>query len=355
MRFSRHLDGEHIYSPLAPLESLRRAIAASAPDLLVACDDRAVAQLRQLHDEAEHPALADVIARSFGDLSVYSRLASRHTFISEARMIAIPAPRSIAVCDEQSLEAALAELGFPAVLKADESWGGDGVVLVRDHAQAREALNRMRAPSNPLRDLVRAMKRRDAHFLPSARGRSIPATSVQKYIAGRPATSSFACWQGEIVGMNHFDVIETSGAAGPASVVRRVACRWMDDAVRRIAAHYGLSGLHGLDYMRDRDGIPQLIEINPRATPTSHMALGLDHDPVAGLLAAALGHPFAPRPPMTDKEVIALFPQEWQRDPNSSYLSAGCHDAPWDDPALLRASLNPRQGQVLPTRRRTSP
>src|SRR5665213_1040250 len=83
MRFSRHLSAQYVYSALSPLESLRRAIAAAAPDLLVACDDRAMSQLRQLHDEAEHSALAELIARSFGDLSVYPRLAARHSFISE--------------------------------------------------------------------------------------------------------------------------------------------------------------------------------------------------------------------------------------------------------------------------------
>lgn len=355
MRSSRHLNGEYIYSPLAPLESLRRAIAAAAPDLLVACDDRAMAQLRQLHAEAEHPALADIIAHSFGDLSVYSRLVSRHGFINEARMIAVPAPPTMAVRDEPELEASLAILGFPAVLKADESWGGDGVMVVHDYAQAREALRRLRARGNPLRDVVRAMKRRDAHFLPSARGRKIPDISIQKYVAGRPATSSFACWQGEVVGISHFDVIETNGAAGPACVVRRVNCRWMDDAARRIASHYDLSGLHGLDFMRDADGIPQLIEINPRATPTSHMALGLDHDLVAGLLTAALGHPLTPRPPMTEKNLIALFPQEWQRDPHSPYLATAYHDAPWDDPGLLRASLSAQQDLPMRTRRHASP
>jgi hypothetical protein len=314
-----------------------------------------VTQLLQLHDEAEHPALAELIERSFGDLSAYPRLTKRHSFISEARMIGVTAPPSMAVVDEEQLREALALFGFPAVLKTDESWGGDGVAPVDNMDEALQAFNRFATPVNPLREMARAMKRRDAHFLASARKRKMRAISVQKFISGRPATSSFACWQGEIVGINHFDVIETAGARGPATVVRRVNCPWMESAARKIAGHYQLSGLHGLDFMRDADGIAHLIEINLRATPTSYMTLGLDHDPTAGLLTAALGHPAMPRPATTEDETIALFPQEWQRDPDSPYLATAFHDAPWDDPALLRASIPGKEDRPIPTRRRANP
>ncbi|HEY5347892.1 MAG TPA: ATP-grasp domain-containing protein [Rhizomicrobium sp.] len=349
MRFSRHLSAQYAYSPLSPLDSLRRAIAAAAPDLLIACDDRAASQLRQLHDEAEHPALADLITRSLGDLSVYPRLTARHAFVNEARMIGVTAAPSMAVASEKELEAAFGIFGFPAVLKADESWGGDGVVLAHGAAEARQAFHRFAAAASPLREMARAMKKRDAHFL-SARSREAPAISVQKFVDGRPATTSFACWQGEIVGINHFDVIETCGDTGPASVVRQVDCPWMEDAAQKIAAHFGLSGLHGLDFMRDREGVAHLIEINPRATPTSYLALGLDHDLTAGLLTAALGHPAVPRPAATTNDLIALFPQEWTRDPHSAHFASAFHDAPWDDPVLLRASLG--EGRAIPTRRR---
>jgi hypothetical protein len=355
MRFSRYLSGSHAYSPLAPLETLRRAIAASAPDLIVPCDDRAVLQLLQLQQEAEHAALRDLITFSLGNPMVYPRLMARHGFMAEAALIGVTTAPSIAVADEEQLEEALAAFGFPAVLKADESWGGDGVAIVDDMEMARQVFHRFTTPPNPLREVARAMKRRDAHFLPSARGRKMPGVSVQKFINGQPATTSFACWQGEIVGINHFDVVESCGDTGPASVVRRVNCLWMEDAAQRIAAHFGLSGLHGLDFMRDEDGVAHLIEINPRATPTSHLALGLDHDPTATLLTAALGHPATPRPAVTGQDLIALFPQEWRRNSKSIHLSSGFHDAPWEDPELLRASLADDEKTPLPSRRRSAP
>ena len=107
----------------------------------------------------------------------------------------------------------------------------------------------------------------------------------------------------------------------------------MQDSARRIAARFGLSGLYGLDYMRAADGSIALLEINPRATPTAHLALGPDHDLAAALLTAA-GQPMPDRPAVTHQNQIALFPQEWRRDPKSPHLESAYHDLPQADPAL---------------------
>ena len=34
-------------------------------------------------------------------------------------------------------------------------------------------------------------------------------------------------------------------------------------------------------------------------------------------------------------EMIALFPNEWMRDPHSPFLRSAYHDVPFDDPALI--------------------
>src|SRR5271156_4451627 len=48
VRVSRYVTKTHAYRPLMPLRSLRCAIVASPPDLIVACDDRAVSHLVRL-------------------------------------------------------------------------------------------------------------------------------------------------------------------------------------------------------------------------------------------------------------------------------------------------------------------
>jgi hypothetical protein len=38
---------------------------------------------------------------------------------------------------------------------------------------------------------------------------------------------------------------------------------------------------------------------------------------------------------------VALFPDEWLRNPASPYLTTGVLDAPWEEPELMRECLRP--------------
>jgi hypothetical protein len=35
-------------------------------------------------------------------------------------------------------------------------------------------------------------------------------------------------------------------------------------------------------------------------------------------------------------QLVAFFPEEWWRDPDSPFLHSTYHDVPWNDPPLLR-------------------
>ncbi|MEI9886227.1 MAG: ATP-grasp domain-containing protein [Rhizomicrobium sp.] len=258
---SRFPVARHLYSPLAPLASVARALSRSTPDLVVPCDDRALSLLVRLGSRY------GVVARSLGALESYPKLAARGAFIDAARALGIAAPETIAVADEAAFEAALARLGLPAVLKSDGSWGGAGVVIARSTEQARAMFRRLSATPSRLRSLARAALRRDAHFLHEAIRPAAPAVSLQRFVAGTPATSAFACWKGRVLATIHMDVLETITPTGSASVMRRSDCREMEVAAIKIAERFGLSGLHGLDFVRDSSGRPHLVEINPPRHP----------------------------------------------------------------------------------------
>jgi hypothetical protein len=246
-----------------------------------------------------------------------------------------PVTRPIA--HPHDLDEFITEFGIPVVLKLDGSWGGDGVVVAHTREQAFAALRRLgRAPS-PLRSLARAARRRDLHYLAEAVCRQRPVVSVQQFISGKSAASAFACWRGELVGTIYYDVLVSQGQVGPPNVIRRLDCPQLEDATRKIARHYGLSGIHGMDFIRDGEGAVHLLEINPRPTQGSTIAFGRGRD-----LPAALVSRFVPgagmRQPVAS-DTVAIFPREWQRDPASPYLKSAHHDVPWDDPAVLLASL----------------
>jgi len=114
----------------------------------------------------------------------------------------------------------------------------------------------------------------------------------------------------------------------------------MSTAAEKIAGKLNLSGMVGLDFMlEDQTGNAYLIEINPRATQVGHLPLGPGRDLPAALYAALTEETIREAPKVTENEIIALFPPEWKRNPDSAYLRSGYHDVPWEEPELVRACV----------------
>jgi hypothetical protein len=351
---SRHVRRHFRYNGFAPLASIRRAIVGAAPRLVIAADDQAVSFLAALFREGVAPETA-LLEFSFGTPSLYGRLADRNFFIAECIKAGVRAAEMVAVADDSELDAALARFGLPVVVKSDHSWGGDGVVIAQTPRAARDAYAGLAKIPSRLRSLLRMLKRRDPHFLAAALKPRRRPVGLQRHIAGTPATTSLACWKGELLAANHFEVLASQRHTGPASVLAPRDCAEMDDTAQRVVRHFGLSGLHGIDFIRAADGTTHLLEINARATPTHHLALNhaSGHassrrgDPCLALLAAA-GMATASRPAATTARAIALFPQEWRRDPNSPYLHTAFHDVPWDDPAVIKSLAGPQFAAAAP-------
>jgi hypothetical protein len=324
----------HPFSALRPLRSLAGAIEASGADLFIPCDDL-MAELMARLAQAE-PRFAPLAQRSFGNPAALPVLTARNDFLEGAAEAGAPAADNLALQNQDDLEHAITQFGLPLVIKADGSWGGGGVVIARTREEAQAALQRFSSLSR-WKIAAQAFKRRQPHLLARALSSCDPRPGAQRFVPGRPATSAIACWQGRVLAANHFDVVMAAGSGtGPATVLARTDDDAMQDSAVRIAARFGLSGIHGLDYMRDAQGRVFLLEINPRATPTSHLALGMGHDLPAALLSAA-GQPTPDRPAVTQSRRIALYPQEAWRDPQSPHLDGGYHDVPADDPRLVAA------------------
>lgn len=335
---SWYLARHHQYRALFPLASMLAAIEAAAPQLVICCDDRVLAQLLVLY--ARHKdaaALRDLVEASLGNPSAVPRLISRYGFMEAARSEGIRVPATLPVGQESDLEAVIAALGFPLVLKSDGSWGGDGVIVVRNVADARAAFAKLSRVPSRLRSLVRAFRRRDAHFLQEIFSTVTRVVSAQRFIPGLPAASAFAAWRGEVIGAVYYDVLIAEGTQGPPSVIRRVDCAEIAQATRKIARRFGMSGIHGMDFIRDAAGATHLIEINPRATQGSTLAFGPGRDIPAALAGCLVTD--APARPAITNDLVAFFPREWKRDPLSPYLVSAYHDVPWDDPGILLASL----------------
>src|SRR5205807_4068649 len=145
------------------------------------------------------------------------------------------------------------------------------------------AYERLSRTPTLLRGIARALKRRDPHFLHDAISPAPRSISAQRFVPGRPAASAFAAWRGTVVGAIYYDVLVAQGAIGPPNVIRRIDCPQLEAATAKIARRFGLSGIHGMDFIRDAEGAAHLIEINPRATQGSTLAFGPGRDLPAAL------------------------------------------------------------------------
>jgi hypothetical protein len=334
----------HRYRALFPLQSFRTAIETAQPDLIIPCDDVATAHLHVLYERAvRSPACssgAELLNRSLGAPSSFSTLTSRTKLMVLARELGIRVPATEVAADVRVLKHCLPRIGFPAVLKSDGTYGGRGVRIVHNVDEAERAFNVLRRPLPAARALKRALLNRDASYLRSSFWRTQSIVNVQAFVPGRNANSSVACWESKVLAKIDATVLQTVGPNGPSSVIRLVNNREMTAAVERIVSRLRLTGLLGFDFIfEEGSGEPYLIEMNPRATQIAHLQLGSGRDLTAALRAALSGEPLRVRPSATANDVIAFFPQEWNRQPESPFLRTAHHDVPWDEPALVREAL----------------
>jgi hypothetical protein len=325
------------YSALRPLQALAKAIRKSDPALIVPCDDRALAHLHALHAAGQSVALNATIERSLGAPESFPTIGQRADLIAVARAEGIRAPDMLRVSTEDELKTALAQLGLPAVMKVDGTWGGLGVKIVHSLGEATKALRTLSQPVGPARALKRLMVDRDPFsILPAAAGLS-PVVNVQRFVEGTPANSAVACWNGEVLASIAVVAMRTRGPQGASTVVRVIDHPEMLDAGAKLVRRLGLSGFCGFDFQLEAGTCAaHLIEMNARTTPISHLALSEGRNPVTALATKLDGITAIGPTPSIDQDVIAFFPQAWLLEPGSELLYSGYHDIPWGEAALVR-------------------
>ena len=339
------------YRGLAPLRSFVEAIAARRPDLILPGDDLATRHLHHLYSRENRQGRAgspicQLIERSLGAAESFSVVYARTAFMQLAQEEGIRIPRTEIISNTHDLRAWVARMGFPTVLKADCTSGGEGVRVVHTIEQAEHAYRRLQAPPLLARAAKRALVDQDKTLVWPSLLRRRSVVNAQAFVAGREATSTVACWKGAALAGLHFEVLNKRSSAGPAAVMRLMENAEMSGVAEKIARRLNLSGVHGLDFMLEADtGNAYLIEINPRSTQVGHLTLGPGRDLPAALYAAVSEQTVQPAPKLTEKDTIALFPHEWLRDPASKFLETGYHDVPWEEPELVRACVRTSRKQ----------
>jgi hypothetical protein len=323
------------YNHFDSMAALEQAVARAQPDLVIPCDDRAVAQLHALHgSRSEHRAL---IQQSLGAPEYYNTLRSRVGCADRAREPGVPVAPTRAIASEADIGEWFAANPGRVALKVDSSSGGLGVQIVDDPQECIVAWRQMSKVPPAGQALKRWLVDRDplAFWAPLRKGR--PSASLQKFIPGRAANAMVACWQGNVLGTVTVEVLCSQGATGASTIVRVMSHPEIEQVAATLVRGLHLSGFCGFDFMlHESSGAAWLIEVNPRCTQLGHLVLG-DRGDLAGALCAHLGMPPSGRtqkPLQSDQ--IAFFPQALAWNPDSPLLDSSDHDVPWTEPRLVR-------------------
>jgi hypothetical protein len=232
------------------------------------------------------------------------------------------------------------EQPLPWVLKGDGTFGGRGVriadtfeLAVKCHAEISDIFRVRRA-------VKRAIVNRDPFWLRPWWKNTHPDVIVQSHVEGRPANCAVFCWNGIVKAGIAVEVVNCDGPTGPASIVRLVDNHEMIQAAKLIAEKLKMSGFFGLDFIIEKGTeAAYLIEMNPRSTPLTHLQLGLGRDLVEALAAELHGRGIRELPSVTQKDLIAYFPQAWAI--KSDLLDSCFQDIPQGEPDLVKALLKP--------------
>ena len=326
----------HHYHPLRPLSVLSTAIDAARPGLVVPCDDRALGHLLSLQVGAPLSHAGQRLQSCCTPISAQEFLLRRAALIGLAQEAGVRAPDMRAIDNAADLREAIAEFGFPVVLKVDASWGGMGVIVAHTRDQAEKALRALGRRGGLLFAMRSLLVNRDLYpALPAMTGQR-PQVYAQRFVRGRPANVAAVGWRGDCLASVEAEALVTRDSLGAATVVRRIHQPEMARAAATLIRRLNISGFCGFDFViEEGTGDAHLIEMNPRATPTSHLALGCASDLVTALDARLQDLPFQPSM-QQENQIVALFPDAWLYTPQSPYLASGHHDVPWLEPGLMR-------------------
>ena len=341
---STQLQGSFDLNPFRMGASLHHAIEAFFPELVVPGDERALRLIQRLHSSGTS-AERRLVETSLGPATSFNLMLSRRENMEAARTAGLPVPDLISDMSRASLRSHLRSSRNGVVIKADNTWGGNGVRICRTLDEVDHATRELKR-----RPFIRALKRwtldRDATLLATCLSGTASPLSAQGYLPeGRVGDLALFCRDGNVLGLTCAERETGVYDRGPSTIVRVVEQSALAEGACRFVRDQALSGFIGLDFIVDpASGQARVIEINPRATPLAGIR-PLNGPSPAVAAAIELGA----KPLFEEsifRQLIAYFPKAWQAHPGDVRLSACLADIPLDEPDLVDALLDQTQKQA---------
>ena len=315
-------------TPAAWAELLVREIERFDPAIVLPGDDAMVRLLLGLaFDPPASASAANVAALARASLGDLDRTVDA---IDKTRLFELTHACGLRVAEggiATSVDAATAlasRLGYPVIVRAGFGTGGAGSKRCEDESQVVVAMGK-----TP----------RATGWMPPGPRRHL----VQRWVDGPVIVRASLAWRGEeVAGTTRGRLATYPSALGPGSAVVFAGIPAIAEATRTLLRALQATGFVGAQFIVEPGtGAPLLLEINRRMVPATYGSGYAGIDQARALAAMLRGEPWSGPRDLDDGPgpALALFPQEWYRDPESAWLADLPCDAPWHDPALLRAML----------------
>jgi predicted ATP-grasp superfamily ATP-dependent carboligase len=226
-------------------------LQARGADVVLTSTDGGVAALSHARERIERTSAVGLA--SSAALSVAQ---SKSKTLARASALGVPVPRSVRVERPDDVLPAVQEVGMPCVIKPDRSWTG------------RRTRNE-RVRSVFVGDMKTARRAADRLLLPDA------TALVQEFAPGSRGAIMLFRSAGRVCARFAMSVSRTWPPLGGNSVMR-TSVRLPEDCLHhaeRLVNDVGLDGYSEIEFRRDIDGRPLLMEINPRFSQSVELAL----------------------------------------------------------------------------------
>jgi hypothetical protein len=320
---------EHGFGPPAtgsPFPNLANAVRQFQPDLLIPGCESAVNFLHEIVRAGSDGRLngddEDIVSlakRSLGNPEYYHTVLSKHATLEIAAELGLRTPQQSHISRIEDAVGFAGLHGYPVVLKGEFGCAGQEVKICAtadEIAAAFQFLNRAGNPRNP-------------------------RVVAQQYVQGVSAMHMAVAASGNVLeSLTLLKERTHPQLTGPSSVVRLIHNEEAAHTVSSLMKKLGYTGFGHCDFILENSSqAAYLLEFNPRPGPACGLGGLLGHDLCRALWSYLSDVQYQRQSSPANHKTVALFPNEWLRDPQSPFLAAAYHDVPWDDPLLLRSYM----------------
>lgn len=233
------------------LEYLEQVLDATGARVLISSSDGTIALLRQ-HRER----LGQRVRIALGGEPGLGIAVNKDQTLEIAQRLGLAIPRGISLSSVSEVDAAIREIGLPAVIKPVESW-------VESTEERARILAQLATTPDEARRAVKEL---------TALGGSV---LFQHFLTGRREGVHLLYANGQIYGRFAQWAKRTDPPLGGSSVLRQSIAIPEDigEPSERLIREIGLEGYSEVEFRRDSAGIPYLMEINPRLSASIELAV----------------------------------------------------------------------------------